>query len=360
MSESFGTPEEFLGPAEPASPAAAAAEPPVSEEPGPESPAPEPPAAEPPAAEIVPAEVAPAPQPPPPQPAPPPRQPQRPPDAARCHRGLRPPVLEVWRYLSRPELLARWFGTVEIEIMVGGDFSLHAWNGDIVRGRVLQADPPSTLVLAWKSQGTGTGAESRVTIQLQGDGPGSRILVRHEGLSSEPERRQARRLWREVLTALRAALHEDVDAHEWGASLPISVRAPLARSSADLWPMLSTAQGLGKWIGHVDRFDGAPEGLFRFTSRVQGRDVAEEGVIEQMADQNRVILGWEWVGESWGGRTKVEMTLEPDPSGAALLLLHSGFDKIAPAQAAVARRHYAATWPKLVANLRRLVAPVHA
>ncbi|HET9950179.1 MAG TPA: SRPBCC domain-containing protein [Candidatus Eisenbacteria bacterium] len=349
MSETIGTPEEFSAP-------------------GPEAPPPEEPAqgaAEP--AAPAEAESTPAPPPPsepsqptaPPQPAvPTPRQPQRPPDAARCHRGLRPPVLEVWRYLSRPELLARWLGNVDLELVVGGDFSLHAWNGDVVRGRVLLADPPSTLALVWKPQGTG--AESRVTIQLKGDGPGSRISVRHEGLASEPERRQARRLWREILTALRSAIHDNADAHEWGASLPISVRAPLSRSSRDLWPLLSTAQGLGKWIGHVDRFDGAPEGLFRFTSRVQGRDVAEEGVIEQMTDQNRVILGWEWVGEAWGGRTKVEMTLEPDPSGAAILLLHSGFDKIAPAQAAIARRHYAATWPRLVANLRRLVAPVHA
>jgi len=353
MSETLGTPEEFSTP--PPGESTTSPEPSMSEAPDAEAsnaPPPEAPAPGP----IV-AEPAPAPaltQPP----APAPRQPQRPPDAARCHRGLRPPVHEVWRYLSRPELLARWFGTVDLELVVGGDFSLHAWNGDIVRGRVLQADPPSTLALAWKPQGTG--AESRVTIQLQGDGPGSRIGVRHEGLTGEPERRQARRLWREVLTALRTSLHENVDAHEWGASLPISVRAPLSRSSRDLWPMLSTAQGLGKWIGHVDRFDGAPEGSFRFTSRVQGRDVAEEGVIEQMTDQNRVILGWEWMGESWGGRTKVEMALEPDPSGAALLLLHSGFDKIAPAQAAIARRHYAATWPRLVANLRRLVAPVHA
>lgn len=294
------------------------------------------------------------------EPAQPPaqRQPQRQPDAARVHRGLRFPTLDVWRFLSRRELLARWLGDADIELEVGGDFALHAWNGDAVRGRVLQADPPSTLAFTWKPQGTGV--ESRVTIRLQGDGPGSRISVRHEGLSSEPERRQARRLWREVLGALRTALHEDRDAHEWGASLPISVRVPLARSGGDIWPLLSTAQGLGKWVGHVDRFDGAPEGAFRFTSRSQNRDVIEEGTIEQMQDSNRVVLAWEWPNEAWGARTKVEWTIEPDTSGSALLLLHSGFDKIAPAQAGIARRHYAAAWPRIVANLRRLVAPVHA
>jgi uncharacterized protein YndB with AHSA1/START domain len=293
-----------------------------------------------------------------PVPPPTPRHPQRPPDAARCQRSLRPPVLEVWRYLSRPDLLARWFGEVDLELAIGGEFSLHAWNGDVVKGHVLLADPPSVLAFTWKPQGANT--ESRVSIRLEGDGPGTRVTIRHEGLASEPERRQARRLWREILTALRTAVDDEGDAHEWGASLPISVRVPLSRSAADIWPLLATAQGLGKWIGHVDRFDGTPEGLFRFTSRAPGREIAEEGTIEQMTPESRVTLGWEWSGESWGARTRVEMTLDPDPSGSAMLLVHSGFDRITPAQSAVARRHYAAAWPRLVANLRRLVAPVHA
>jgi uncharacterized protein YndB with AHSA1/START domain len=245
---------------------------------------------------------------------------------------------------------------MDMELSIGGEFTLHTWNGDVVRGHVLQADPPSVLALTWKPQGTGT--ESRVTIRLQGDGPGTRITVRHEGLSSEPERRQARRLWREVLGALRTALHEERDAHEWGASLPISVRAPLSRSAADIWPLLSTAQGLEKWLAHVERFDGATDGQFRFMSRFHGRQVVEEGSIEMISPENRVVLAWEWAGESWGGRTKVELSLEADPSGSALLLLHSGFDKIAPEKAAIARREYAAAWPKVVSDLRRYVAPL--
>lgn len=284
------------------------------------------------------------------------RQPQRPPDAARCHRGLRPPPLDVWRYLSRQELLRLWLGEVDLELTIGGEFALHAWNGDIVRGHVLQADPPSALAFTWKPHGTGT--ESRVAIRLQGDGPGTRITVRHEGLSSEPERRQARRLWREVLGALRAALHDERDAHQWGASLPIAVRAPLARSAADIWPLLSTADGLEKWLANVERFDGVPDGQFRFSTRYHSLQRHEEGSIELISHENRVVLAWEWAGESWGARTKVELSLEADPSGSALLLLHSGFDKIAPEKAAIARREYAAAWPRVVADLRRYVAPL--
>jgi uncharacterized protein YndB with AHSA1/START domain len=291
-----------------------------------------------------------------PAPPPAPRQPPRPPEPARVQRSLRPPTLVVWSYLSRPEHLRKWLGETELELAVGGEFTLRAWNGDVVRGQVTKADPPSVLALTWRANGMGH--ESRVTIRLEGDGPGTRLTVRHEGLTSEPERRQSRRLWREILTALRTALHEERDAHDWGASLPIAVRAPLARNASDIWPLLSTAHGLEKWLAHVDRFDGTPDGQFRFTSRYQGREVVEEGTIELLAPESRIVLAWEWAGEAWGARTKVELSLEPDPSGSALLLLHSGFDRLAPEKAAVARREYASAWPEVVADLRRLVAPV--
>lgn len=284
------------------------------------------------------------------------RAPQRPPDAARCYRGIRATVLEVWQHLSRPELQRRWLGEADIELAVGGEFSLKAWNGDFARGRVLLADPPSTLSFTWRPHGTGT--ESRVTIRLQGDGPGTRVSVRHEQLASEPERRQARRLWREVLAALRSAIHENRDAHEWGATLPIAVRAPLGRTASDLWPLLSTAQGLEKWLAHVERFDAAPEGVFRFRPRAHEHHAVEAGTIDLLVPESRLVLSWEWEGASWGAKTKVEFSLEPDPSGSALLLLHSGFDKIPPAAAAEARRYYAARWPRLTGDLRRLVAPV--
>jgi len=296
-----------------------------------------------------------------PAPAPAPRarsEPKGPPDAARCHRGLRPPVPEVWPYLSRPELLQRWLGDVDLELAVGGEFALKAWNGDVVRGRVLIADPPSTLAVTWRPHGLGP--ESRVTLRLQGDGPGTRVFARHEDLPSEPERRQARRIWREALTALRTAVHEGTDAHAWGGTLPMAIRVPLARKAEDVWPLLSTAQGLGKWLAGVERFDGVAGGAFRFVSRMQERVGVAQGTIDTVVPERQIVMSWEREGEQWGGRTKVEFSLVADPTGTALLILHSGFDKIAPDAAAVARHHYVTTWPKIAADLRRLVAPVGA
>lgn len=280
------------------------------------------------------------------------------PTAISVHRSFQSPLLETWPYLSRPELLARWLGRAELELRPGGELHLETWNGDVLRGRVLAAVPPVRIDLIWRT--SPLSPETHVTLRLEGDGPGSRLYVTHDGLRSESERSVARVWWKEAASALRSALRGKAGANEWGAELPISVRAQVPRASSDLWPLISTAPGIDKWVAHVDRFDGAPGGSFRLTSRFQGRQVVEEGRIEELVPSSRVALSWEWVGEGWGAPTRVEFAIEPESTGSALLLCHSGFERIDPAKRLTARRNYAGAWPEVLAGLRRLVAPVTA
>ncbi len=262
----------------------------------------------------------------------------------------------MWLHLTRPELLARWLGQAELELAPDGALSVDAWNGDSVRGRVLAFAPPVRLELAWRT--TPLSPDHHVVLRLEGDGPGSRLTVTQDGLPSEPDRRVARQTWREVLAALRSAIHEERDAREWGATIPVAVRTAVPRSAADLWPLFSTPAGLEKWIAHVDRFEGAVGGTFRFASRFQGREVVEEGRVEEMIPESRVALSWEWIGEGWGASTRVEFTVEPDGAGSTVLILHSGFDRLAPERQVAARRNYAGAWPEVLADFKRLVAPV--
>jgi uncharacterized protein YndB with AHSA1/START domain len=85
--------------------------------------------------------------------------------------------------------------------------------------------------------------------------------------------------------------------------------------------------------------------------------VIEEGRIEELIHESRMRLAWEWRGEGWGAPTSVEFALEPQPGGAALLLVHSGFEQIAPEKAAAARQNYASGWAGVVRDLERLLAP---
>ncbi|HSD20847.1 MAG TPA: SRPBCC family protein [Anaeromyxobacter sp.] len=280
------------------------------------------------------------------------------PTAISCYRSFRAPVIEAWRHLSRPELMARWLGGGEWDLAHGGEFALTTWNGDAPRGRVLSAAPPVRLEVAWRL--AAGSPENHVVIHLEGDGPGSRAVVMHDGLLTEPERRAARQMWKEALSALHAALDEGRDAHQWGESIPVAARSIVARSPHDLWPLVGTAAGIEKWIAHVERFDAELGGGFRLTSRYQGREIVEEGTVEELSPESRVALSWEWAGESWGAPTRVEFHIDPDPAGSSLLILHSGFDRLAPERRLAARRNYAAAWPEVLEDLRRLVAPVAA
>jgi len=273
-------------------------------------------------------------------------------------RSFRAPVLDAWRALSRPEDLARWLGKADVELTHGGEWGLVLWNGDISRGRILSVTPPVKLEIAWQPHPIAP--ESHVVLRLEGDGPGSRLTITHDGLKTEAERRTARQTWREALAALRSMLNDDADAHEWGASIPVVARATIPRSPSDLWPILSTGSGIESWVAHVERFDGAAGGEFRLTSKFQGREIVEEGRIEEVTPESKIALSWEWAGEEWGAATRVEFSVEPEDAGASVLIVHTGFDRVAPERRLAARRNYAAAWPEVLGDLKRLVAPVAA
>ena len=277
-----------------------------------------------------------------------------PPTEIAVLRSFRDPVLALWPYFSRPDLMERWLGQAEVELVPGGDFHAALWNGDVVRGQVLAFAPPNRLQLAWHAEGPDS--NSRVMILLEHAGPGSRVRIEQDDPGNEIERAHGCAWWRAALEALHAAVG-GADAREWGDALPIVLRAPLARSATDVWPLLSTAAGLEKWLAGAPRFEAEPGGAFRFVSRFQGSEVVEEGRIESIEPERLVALSWEWTGQGWEAPTRVELRLEPDATGSALLVRHSGFEALVPERRLAARRNYAAAWRDVMQDLKRLVAP---
>lgn len=274
------------------------------------------------------------------------------------YRSFRAGVGEVWQHLTRPELLAGWLGAADIELARDGAVSVKAWNGDIVRGRVVAAAPPTRLEFMWRL--FDFEPESHVVWGLTGDGPGSRLTVTQDNLRAKEERDHARLTWRQSFDALHRMVDRREPAPEWGGAIPVVARAVLPRTAADLWPMVATRSGLSKWVANVEEFDGQPGGPFRFRSRYRGQDVIEQGRIEEVVPESRIRLSWEWIGESWGNPTEVTFALEPEPSGTRIVIAHAGFDRIAPEKSADARRNYALAWPEVLGDLRRLMAPVAA
>ena len=274
------------------------------------------------------------------------------------YRCFRSPASAIWQCLTVPDRMAGWLGEADFDLSRDGPLSLTTWNGDVFRGRILATVPTARLEFAWRP--FDLEAESHVTWRVEGDGPGSRLTVRHDGLRSREERDHARLLWRDSLDALARFADSGAPSMEWGGTHPVTMRALMPRTAADLWPSLSTAPGLARWIANVEQFEGQPGGAFRFRSRYRGQDVIEHGVVREIVPESRIKLTWELAGEAWAVPTELLFALEPEADGTSLLISHSGFERINVAGAVAARRDYASAWAGVLSDLKRLVAPVAA
>ncbi len=274
------------------------------------------------------------------------------------YRSFKSPVSSIWPCLTQPEHLAGWIGEADMELGRDGALSLKLWNGDTIQGRVIAAVPMGRLEFAWKP--FDFDPESHVMWRLTGDGPGSRLTVTHDGLRSREERDHARLFWRDSLDALARFVDKKTPATEWGGTHPVTMRALLPRTPADVWPLLSSAAGLSKWVANVEQFEPQQGSAFRFRSRNRGQDVVEQGIVQEIVADSRLKLSWEWVGEGWSSPTELLFALEPDAGGTSLLISHSGFERINSGGGPAARRNYAGAWAEVLSDLKRLVAPVPA
>ena len=77
---------------------------------------------------------------------------------------------DVWSALTDPSRLARWYGEVEGDLRVGGEFRVRVlaseWEGT---GRVEACEPPRRLVVTGKEAGQPGGDVSEVTLAADGD-----------------------------------------------------------------------------------------------------------------------------------------------------------------------------------------------
>lgn len=84
-------------------------------------------------------------------------------------------IEDLWSAITEPERLARWFGDVEGDLRVGGEFratvSRSGWDG---RGRVDVCLPPKRLeVTMWEEDG----AKHVVSVELIADGSETNLVL---------------------------------------------------------------------------------------------------------------------------------------------------------------------------------------
>lgn len=99
------------------------------------------------------------------------------------------PIERVWRLVTEPEHLGRWFGeTAELDLRPGGE-GLLTWEGHpSARLRVVSVDPPHRFAFRWVRGGDAEPAEGNetvveLTLEATGDGreAGTRVRVVERG-----------------------------------------------------------------------------------------------------------------------------------------------------------------------------------
>jgi uncharacterized protein YndB with AHSA1/START domain len=95
------------------------------------------------------------------------------------------PPRKVWRVLTEPDLLARWFMPNDIKPVVGHKFHLIAearpgagFEGGPVPCEVLEVEPEQLLKFSWGERWT-------VTWRLRPEGKGTRLLLTHDGFGPD-------------------------------------------------------------------------------------------------------------------------------------------------------------------------------
>jgi uncharacterized protein YndB with AHSA1/START domain len=119
-------------------------------------------------------------------------------------------IQEVWRAITDPRMLALWLMENDFEPRLGARFVLRradptpGWRG-WVACEVIELEPPTRMVWLW-FDGVEEAMTSRVSFDLQEDGAGTQLTLRHVGKTDDILGQMIQQRWPIKLKALAAAL----------------------------------------------------------------------------------------------------------------------------------------------------------
>jgi uncharacterized protein YndB with AHSA1/START domain len=139
-----------------------------------------------------------------------------------AQRQIPAPVEKVWDYLTKPELLAKWFADTSY---FGPDAPVHmeTGDGDFFSGRVVEWEPGIVLGLRWKF--VGCGPEYEVRFSMLRRKQGTELTVQDRGALTVEEAECLRVGWSEFLMRFEKALLKNVNARfNWRKALTFTIR----------------------------------------------------------------------------------------------------------------------------------------
>lgn len=232
-----------------------------------------------------------------------------------AQRQIPAPVEQVWDYLSKPELLSKWFADTS---NIGPDAPIHmeTAGGDFFSGRVIEWDPGIILGFRWKF--LGCGPEYEVRFSLLRRKQGTELTVQDRGAITVEEAECLRVGWSEFLMRFEKALVKNVKTRfNWRKALTLTIR--LADTKQKL---LATALNDPRW------YESALAGV-----RAQIHEASENEITATIKH------------ESWGdAETRVRVRLKHIGGVDYAYVAHEGWAELPAELAEVERRRFVGIW----------------
>ncbi len=232
-------------------------------------------------------------------------------------------VDECWRALTQKELVALWFADVKGSLLPGGHFEFHFGDGDFFTGSVDILESPLRFQFHW--QFMGTGGVSEIAFHLFPLKEETEISVIDLGDYSEQGALELREGWDDFLSRFKRSVTLGVNArYRWSESIGTGTVLPL--TPAEAAKLLS---GRDLWNAS---FKGSPV------------KVTATGCKLKAVFRN----------DLWNGRqTTAHITIRATENGAAVSVVHKGWNKLAEAIQFTERKRYAGYWADFFRAIHR-------
>jgi len=118
------------------------------------------------------------------------------------------PAEQVFAYLTEPEKLKRWqVASADVDLRVGGEYSMDVASGHIARGSFIEIDPPRRLVytFGWQDHDLVGPGSTTIEIDLEQDGDFTLLHFVHSGFPNEDEVAAHTKGWTHYLARLEIA-----------------------------------------------------------------------------------------------------------------------------------------------------------